>query len=221
MPNRCHAPLLAVAAALIGLAGAGCRGGGPKSLFDGQTLRGWKGAEIWTVKDGALDFTGNAGRGTLLITDSDYSDFRLILQSRLVSEKNHLGVCFWGKRTSDFGYGECILVIPPSGGMWDYHPGKKGPPRQKLADPKFDPHVWHRSEILAKRSTGEVRMAVNGVEILRYKDEDPGRLQHGPIGLQAHAGESQVQYKDITVEVNPREDRLLTVGTPAGAKASR
>lgn len=95
--------------------------------------------------------------------------------------------------------------------MWDYHPGKKGPPRQKLADPKFDAHKWHWTEILARRSTGEVRMAVNGIELLRYKDEDPVRLNHGPIGLQAHAGESQVQYKDVSVEVNPKDDRLKTV----------
>ena len=196
--------------ALVALA-AGCRGESPRSLFDGKTLGGWKGNEKWTVKDGAIDFTGNAGRGTLLVSDGDYSDFRLTLQSRLVSEKNHLGVCFWGERRPDFDYGQCILVIPPSGGMWDYHPGKKGPPRQKLADPKFDPHVWHHTEVLAHRATGEVRFAVNGVELFRYKDEDPTRLKHGPIGLQAHAGDSQVQYKDLVVEVNPRDNRLLTV----------
>jgi hypothetical protein len=194
------------------LAAAGCRSSSRQVLFDGKTLAGWSGNPTWTVKDGALDFTGNAGRGTLLVGRGDYSDFRLTVSSRLVSEKNHLGVCFWGTRQPDHSYGECILVIPPSGGMWDYHPGKKGPPRQKLADPKFDAHQWHRSEILARRATGEVRMAVNGIELLRYKDEDAARLKHGPIGLQAHAGDSQVQYKDIEIEVNPREpDRLLTV----------
>lgn len=53
-------------------------------------------------------------------------------------------------------------------------------------------------------------MAVNGVEVTRYA-EDPARLRKGPIGLQIHAGASEVEYKDIAVEVDPKEDRLITV----------
>jgi hypothetical protein len=208
--TRARLVLVACAAAWAGA--GGCRGPDRAVLFDGKSLAGWAGNPTWTVKDGAIDFTGNAGRGTLLVSAGDYSDFRLTVRSRLVSEKNHLGVCFWGKREPDHGYGECILVIPPSGGMWDYHPGKRGPPRTNLANPKFDAHQWHHSEILAKRSTGQVRMAVDGVELIRYQDEDPARLEHGPIGLQAHAGESRVQYKDVEIEVNPRQpDKLLSV----------
>jgi hypothetical protein len=57
-------------------------------------------------------------------------------------------------------------------------------------------------------------MAVNGVEVTRYTDEDPTRLRRGPIGLQIHAGASEVEYKDLVVEVDPKEDRLVTL-TPA------
>ena len=180
-------------------------------LFDGKTLNGWSGdPAIWSVKDGAIRGVTEHG-GQLILTSGDYSDFRLILQSRLVSEKNHLGVCFWGERKTDWGYGECILVIPPTGGMWDYHPGKKGPLREKLPHPDVDPHVWHESEILAHLKTGTIRMAVNGVEVTRYTDEDATRLRKGPIGLQIHAGASEVEYKDIRIEIDPKEDRLLTV----------
>src|SRR5689334_2669771 len=86
-------------------------------LFDGKTLSGWSGdPAIWSVKDEAIHGVAEHG-GQLILTDGDYSDFRLILESRLVSDKNHLGVCFWGERKLDWGYGECILVIPPTGGM--------------------------------------------------------------------------------------------------------
>jgi hypothetical protein len=180
-------------------------------LFDGKTLAGWQGDRaLWSVHEGAIDGLAEKG-GRLIYTRDDYADFRLILQSRLVSDGNHLGVCFWGDRLPDFGYGECILVIPPSGGMWDYHPGRRSPPRQSLDHPKFDPHEWHTTEILAHFKTGEVRMAVNGVEVVRYKDIDPARLKKGPIGLQIHAGVSRVQYRDLRIEVDPREDRLTTV----------
>jgi hypothetical protein len=180
-------------------------------LFDGASLAGWSGnPAIWSVKGGAINGTAEKGN-QLVLTDGDYADFRLVFKSRLISAKNHLGVCFWGERRSDWGYGNCILEIPPSGGMWDYHPGKKGPPREKLPHPELDPHAWHESEILAHIATGTVRMAVNGVEVNRYKDEDPARLRKGPIGLQAHAGVSIVEYKDVVIEIDPKEDRLLTV----------
>jgi hypothetical protein len=181
-------------------------------LFDGVSLKGWKGnPAFWSVKDGAIHGVTNETRGELLLTDGDYTDFRLILKSRLVSDANHLGMCFWGERRDDWRYGDCILVIPPHGGMWDYHPGKGSPPRENIPHTKADPHQWHQTEVLARLKAGTVRMAVNGIEIVRYKDEEPSRLKPGPIGLQIHSGASIVEYKDIEVEVDPREDHLVTV----------
>ncbi|RPI53356.1 MAG: DUF1080 domain-containing protein [Acidobacteria bacterium] len=181
-------------------------------LFDGVSLRGWTGnPAFWSVTDGAIHGVTNETRGELLLSDGDYGDFRLILKSRLVSDSNHLGVCFWGDRRADWRYGDCILVIPPHGGMWDYHAGKGSPKRENIPHTKADPHQWHETEVLANLKHGTVRMAVNGIEIVRYQDEDPGRLKRGPIGLQIHSGASIVEYKDIEVEVNPREDRLITV----------
>lgn len=57
----------------------------------------------------------------------------------------------------------------------------------------------------------KVAPAVNGVEIVRYKDEDPGRLKRDPIGLQIHSGASIVEYKDIEVESDPKGERSMTV----------
>lgn len=74
-----------------------------------------------------------------------------------------------------------------------------------------NPHLWHETEILAHLNTGTVRMAVNGVEVTRYTDEDAARLRKGPIGLQIHVGTSEVEYKDLVVEVDPKEDRLMTL----------
>ena len=189
------------------------------SLFDGQSLAGWEGnPTAWSAKDGAIHGETEKG-GFLLYTKGDYDHFRLILKSRLLSEKNHLGICFWGKRLPDFKYGGCILVIPPDGGMWDYIENKT-PPREKLPhDPPFDAHQWHTTEILADMRTGEVQVAVNGFQTTRYKDVDPKRLTRGPIGLQLHGGASQVAYKDLQVEIAPRDRRLITLGT--GSMAAR
>ena len=186
--------------------------GKPVTLFDGATLKGWNGnPAFWSVVDGAIHGVTDKTSGELILTDGDYADFRLILKSRLVSEANHLGMCFWGDRRPDWRYGECILVIPPNHGMWDYHPGKGSPPRETLEHPTNDPHVWHETEVLAHIKDGTVRVGVNGVEVTRYKDEDPSRLKKGPIGLQIHSGASVVEYKDIEIELDPKVDRLITL----------
>jgi hypothetical protein len=188
------------------------RSGAGTALFDGVTLKGWNGdPAIWSVKDGAIHGVSETG-SQLILSDGEYSDFRLILKSRLLSASNHLGVCFWGERKADWGYGECILVIPPTGHFWDYHPGMSDDPAyEKFAHPDLDPHVWHETEILARRRTGIVRVAVNGVEVTRYTDKNSTRLKKGPVGLQIHSGASEVEYKDIDIEVDPKEDRLVTV----------
>jgi hypothetical protein len=184
------------------------------ALFDGKTLDGWSGnPAMWSVKDSAIDGKTDKG-GYLIYTKDDYSDFRLFLRSRMRTTTQHLGICFWGTRQSNWGYGECMLVIPPDGGQWDYHSGKGGVSRQipkPAASLIPDRMEWHYNEILVKRSTGEIHMAINGTEMIRYKDSDPSRMKVGPIGLQIHAGSSEVQYKDVFVEVNPTDMTFKTL----------
>src|SRR5437764_1499628 len=73
-----------------------------------------------------------------------------------------------------------------------------------------DPSTWSIVE-------GTMRAAVDGVEITRYTHPDPAertdpekRIVPGPIGMFRHGGGAS-EYKDIFVEANPKEDRLLTV----------
>jgi hypothetical protein len=178
-------------------------------LFDGATLAGWDGNPmIWSVKDGAIDGLSKTG-GQLIYTKGDYDSFRLILESRLVSNTQHLGVCFWGERSPTWGYANCILVIPPSGGMWDYHKGIKSPPHQNPAKASVAAGTWHTSEILANATTGTVTMAVNGIVVLTYKNMTG--LKKAPIGLQIHNGSSEVQYRGLMIEESPKDDKLVTV----------
>jgi hypothetical protein len=183
---------------------------GLTSLFDGTTLNGWMGNPmIWSVKDGEIYGVAKNG-GQLIITKDDYDDFRMILSTKLISGgKNHLGVCFWGSRAGT-SYGGCKLVIPPDGGSWDYagSGGLKGAMEHQSPFTNVD---WHQSEILAHMSTGTIQMASDGKVVLTWKAPNPGVLKKGPIGLQIHAGASEVAYKDISIEVAPKDDRLLTL----------
>jgi hypothetical protein len=190
---------------------------GAVSLFDGTSLDGWDGnPRLWSIKDGAL--TGINGNQQLLYTRADYSNFRLLVTSRMVKSNDHLGICFWGGRNAGWNFNGCLLVIPPSGSLYDY-----GPQGQIIANSCVSgeaKRAWHTTEILANRTTGEVKVAVDGVNMTNYKYANTGRLKNGPIGMQLHSGGGQeAQYKDIFIEVDPKEDRLLTA--PAGPGACR
>ncbi len=64
---------------------------------------------------------------------------------------------------------------------------------------------------------GTMRAAVDGVEIVRYRHKhaaeraDPEkRIVAGPIGMFRHGGGAS-EYKEIYLEAEPQEDRLITV----------
>jgi hypothetical protein len=87
--------------------------------------------------------------------------------------------------------------------------------------------VWTTTEILCNLEKGTMRAAVEGVEIARYTHPHPGeredpekRIIAGPIGMFRH-GRGASEYKDIYVEVDPKEDKLITVRQPAADAASQ
>jgi hypothetical protein len=186
-------------------------------IFDGTSLNGWTGStDIWTVKDGAIDGLTQDG-GQLLKSMADYDSFRIMGMASMPQSSNHLGICFWGSRPGN-GYGGCIDFLPPSGSIWDYlaNGAVRSYPYLWMGKP-VSRSDWHQFEILADIKTGKVRMGVDGHEFPVYMDAAGtlGRRQKGPIGLQIHAGFSEVEYKDLCVDTAPKEDKLLsTTGDP-------
>jgi hypothetical protein len=208
-----------------GCATAGAsRSGKTASLFDGKTLDGWiqSPANAWTVKDGAMASKG-IGRG-VIYTKDDYGSFRLIFTVRHLSGNpdHQAAVLFFctrpvaGQKELD-ALGGIQFQVPP-GYPWDYRPGHNTDKEQMfkhLPHPKFDPHEWSRVEILVNAKTGTARLAVaqpvgsKAVEILDFTDPTAGKT--GPIALQMHNKGLFDEYKDITIEVAPPDDDLITV----------
>ena len=200
-------------------------------LFDGKTLNGWKAsvkgtntadiAQAWTVKNGAMASLG-AGRGVLHTTHA-YGNYRLIFTMR------HLG-----GPPSD--HQACVLVFctapadgpaldalggiqfqPPNGGSWDYRPGKNNSGKglfTRLPHPKFDPHEWSQVELLVNADAGTARMAVaqpvgtRAYEVLAFNDPTAGKI--GPIAWQMHNQGLFDEYTDVRLEVDPKENKLVT-----------
>jgi hypothetical protein len=201
-------------------------------IFDGKALDGWKASvkgtnaaditKAWTVKDGAMASLGE-GRG-VLHTEKEYGNYRLIFTMRHVGgppSDHRACVLIYctapteGQPTLDALGG--IQFQPPNGGSWDYRPGKNNSGKgqlTRLAHPKYDEHEWFQVELLVD-TNGTARMAVaqpvgtKACEVLVFKDPTAGK--RGPIAWQMHNKGLFDEYKDVRIEENPKEDKLITV----------
>ena len=192
-------------------------------IFNGQDFDGWEAdASTWSITNGAM--RGVAGTSRLAYTKKDYGSFRLIFTARMNPvNRDHLGVLFWGDRPTNSAKPKIdnagwIQFMPPHGAMWDYHPPKhRNLPHETLAPGPRDFTQWYTTEMLCNIENGTMRAAVNGVEIARYTHPFPSerndpekRIVPGPIGMFRHGGGAS-EYKDIYLEPNPKEDKLITV----------
>jgi hypothetical protein len=175
----------------------------------------------WIVKDGVMASTGT-GRG-VIYTAQDYSHFRLLLTMRHVSGKpdHPADVLFFCTRPKD---GEKpldalggIQFQIPNGGHWDYRLGQNkdgGAEFHTLVKGKNNAHEWSRVEILVDATKGTARLAVaqppdaKAVELTDFNLPEAGKP--GPIALQMHNPGLFDEYKDITIEVDPKVDALIT-----------
>jgi hypothetical protein len=176
----------------------------------------------WVVKDDAMASTG-AGRG-VIYTAKDYSHYRLMFSVRHVSGNPDHQACVLIFCTRPQGEEKPLDALGgiqfqvPNGGHWDYRPGMNNSGGQEftaVSKPQFDVHAWSRVEILADAADGTARMAVaqppgaKAVEVLAFKDPAAGKV--GPIAWQMHNAGLIDEYKDVTIELNPKIGDLITV----------
>jgi len=194
-------------------------------LFNGKDLDGWEGYEdLWSVKDGVIvaKNTKPLKFSTYLLTKKKYSDFRLVFAAKLVESEMHSGVAFWGEvrpgvsknpdedRTKHT-YAGHLVMFPSGWGMYDLF-GRNllkvdAGPAKKVGKQ----HDWNDIEILARGN--HVRVAVNGHDVVDWKDPEPKRIKEGPIGLQLHSNNvpQEIHFKGLELTTFPEEDKLITV----------
>ena len=105
-------------------------------------------------------------------------------------------------------------MFPSDYGLYDLFGrgglGVSGAPAKKVGRQ----HDWNDIEILAQGN--RIRVAINGTAVVDWRDPLPDRIKEGPIGLQLHENyqkkiPEEVQFKGLTLETFPKEDRLITV----------
>jgi hypothetical protein len=195
-------------------------------LFNGKDLDGWEGyKEYWSVQDGAIvgKNTDEVKVSTYLLTKRKFSDFRLTATVKLVQSEMHSGIAFWGrvgpevvpenlrKEKVKYTYGGHLVMFPSGWGMYDLF-GRNGLPVDGGPARKVGKqHDWNKLEILAQGN--RVQVAVNGTQVVDWRDPEPQRIKEGPIGLQLHSNNvpQEVHFKDLVLETFPAENKLLTV----------
>ena len=175
----------------------------------------------WVVKEGAMASTGS-GRG-VIFTAQDYSRYRLMFTMRHVSGNPDHQACvliFCTRPQGDEKPLDALAGIQfqvPNGGHWDYRPAMNnsgGTEFTSVNKPRFDMHAWSRVEILADAALGVARMAVaqppvsQAVEVLDFKDPTAGKV--GPVAFQMHNAGLFDEYKDVTIEPDPKDDGLIS-----------
>lgn len=173
----------------------------------------------WRVKDGTMASTG-AGRG-VIYTAADYSHYRLVFQVRQITGNHVPGVLIFGERPRPGEIGLDALggiqFQVPNGGHWDYRPGRNraGDHFTRPVRIRFHLDAWAQVEMLVNAATGHARMAVaqpigtRGIEVLSFNDSATGRA--GPIAWQMHNAGLFDEFRAVRIELDPTEDRLITV----------
>jgi hypothetical protein len=186
-------------------------------LFNGANLDGWEGHQkYWSVQDGVIVGKNNdrVPVSTYLLTKRKFSDFRLLATVKLAKSEMHSGIAMWGhvapERGDPFTYAGHLVMFPSGWGMYDLY-GRAGLPVDGAPAKKVGKqHDWNNLEILAQGN--RVRLAVNGVQVVDWRDPEPARIQEGPLGLQLHSNNEpqEVHFKDLVLTTFP-EDKLTTV----------
>src|SRR5262245_21244023 len=163
------------------------------SLFDGQTLFGWKAASKanWEVKDGAIIVTG--GEKGLLCTTVEFDNY--VLKADFRAAKNTNSGIFL-RTTPILGPTDVatkcyeLNIAPPdnpypTGGFVGRQKGKSVPERE---------NEWQSYEVTVNGAQSTVRL--NGETVREYTDPKP--IGRGFIGLQLNEG--QCEFKNIKLK---------------------
>ena len=199
---------------------------GPKPLFDGKTLTGWrtyqnKVANSWQVKDGILSNKGNKDTSTKhadLITEKEFENFELVLDWKIAPQANS-GILYMVTEEfgssylsgpeyqllDDQGYPEKIEDWQKTGANYAMDP--------PLMDATKPAGEWNHTKIIVNR--GHVEHWLNGKKVVEYelwtdtwkqhkangkwKDaKGYGLAKKGHIALQDHGGEAG--FKNIMIK---------------------
>eukprot|EP01006_Ploeotia_vitrea_P054032 TRINITY_DN67840_c6_g12_i1.p1 TRINITY_DN67840_c6_g12~~TRINITY_DN67840_c6_g12_i1.p1 ORF type:complete len:287 (+),score=8.97 TRINITY_DN67840_c6_g12_i1:130-861(+) len=194
----------------------------PTPLFNGSTLKGWKGkiGTYFFAEEGCIVGKNAAGEApnasTYLFSETQFESFRLVFEARLGEQSEvHSGIAFWGQqmpyKNEAYSYQGHLALFPKDWGLFELY--RRGWAEGSVsgnwlrkddgtaAKASNGQHEWNLIEILAttqKNPAGcieeaRVQVAVNGVQTLTWTDPNPWLIKTAPLGLQLHWNDTDAQ----------------------------
>lgn len=183
-------------------------------LFDGKTFAGWEGetSKVWRIEDGVIvggSMEGNP-RNEFLATVKRYKNFRLKLEYKLTGTEGFVngGVQIRSERIQQppnemIGY-QADIGAGKSGNLYDESRRKVTlveAPKEAIEKAE-KPGEWNTYEIVAEGA--RVRLLVNGVQTVDYKEKDAAIVQDGHIALQIHGNcKAVIAFRHVQIEELP------------------
>lgn len=181
----------------------------PVKLFDGKTLTGWEGdAKVFRVEDGAIvagSLKEKVAHNDFLCTTKEYGDFELRFKAKLVGQGDNAGVQFRSQRVPNHfevsGY-QCDIGLMQGRSIWgslyDESRRNKFLVHGEEAAQNKATKAGEWNQLVVRCEGPRVRIWLNGVQMVDYKEEDDKISRKGIIGLQIHGGlPAEASYKDI------------------------
>ncbi len=125
------------------------------------------------------------------------------------------GVLFFGTDATKDALGGVMFALPDNWG-WDYQNGTSEVTGTAVGSvPNLDLTQWARCELLVNSNTGLARAAcaqpvtAKAVELITFQ-QAPTPNVPSYFGILCHTAGEVDEYKDITIEVNPTVNDLIT-----------
>jgi putative membrane-bound dehydrogenase-like protein len=190
-------------------------------FFNGKDLTGWTyDPKLWSVENGEI-----VGRATSGLKHNDWIksdmllyDFHFKCQVKLVKNEGNSGIQF---RSEVLPNGEVKGYQADIGvGWWGklYEEHGRALLWDKSGEKFVKPGEWNTYEIIA--DGGRVRTLINGNVCVDI--DDPKGARRGIIAFQLHSGgPTEVRYKDLAVNLEPRFPSLERPSDVANPKVGR
>jgi hypothetical protein len=178
-----------------------------KQLFDGETLKGWRGnSDNWSVKDGMIvgsTLPSGLRENTFLIADGEYKDFILKLKfkhsthasgiqfrSRMLGKPEEFRVTGY---QADIGGGDTGTFYEEQGR------GTLAPADAEVIARHYREGEWNTYEI--KAIGDNVELKINDHVTARYTEKNPDIPRSGSVALQLQAGAIMtIYFKNIELQ---------------------
>ena len=208
------------------------RGGAQEfeTLFDGESLKGWKGDEnIWSVVDGCIVGRTNSEtplkkNSFLIYEGDDLQDFELKLKFHIEGERANSGIQFRSRDLGDYSVGGYQADIDITGryigilyeergrGILAQRgqkvvrdaDGKNEVVGKTLEEDEFKEQVkldqWNEYTLIVKGN--HIIQQINGLTTVDFTDDQQDKAaKSGILALQAHVGPPMtIKFKDVQLK---------------------